>query len=462
MTTVTGVATVVSKARDVHGGLANHQIDEMRLKCTGYPRDPSANHPRMGRRETPFVALHLKASQGRPGSGGEECIFCTCFTAQPSKRSYSAAVAEQLSGTDSEDGELQPEFAPKVGAGNAKWMPKPATFTGAEDVDETLFTFETYFGCTGQPKSVWPQLVLTLLADKARSAWLALAVPHNNSGNTLTWDMFCKCMREAFAAPDKKISARMQLHHVQQHDMPVKEYVRQVRSLIAQTGANPPSSYDCLLSLYDGLNANVKQESRINLRTGKFWTDFEAFANHVVILETHMHKASKSVSFACLKGVQKFKPYSRVAVASQAKPPPKQAPKHNKAGPSGSGGQHGDPRKKARNQGSKPLGAALARVQVDAGDELILAPDPSPPPDISWPIQFGTLVSFPASEVFAEAGFVRLLDPCRGNSSSIALSDYLATDIAGLDVMLATQPQHFATALQHYLDSKSKSNKDTS
>eukprot|EP00983_Pelagomonas_calceolata_P050579 1142040-Pelagomonas_calceolata.AAC.1 len=32
-----------SEAQGVHGGLANHHIDEMRLKCTGYPRDPSSN-----------------------------------------------------------------------------------------------------------------------------------------------------------------------------------------------------------------------------------------------------------------------------------------------------------------------------------------------------------------------------------------------------------------------------------
>eukprot|EP00983_Pelagomonas_calceolata_P027082 851516-Pelagomonas_calceolata.AAC.2 len=81
-------------------------------------------------------------------------------------------------------------------------------------------------------------------------------------------------MREAFAAPDKEFSARMQLRHVQQNNMSVKEYVRHVRSLIAQIGANPPSSYDCLLSLYDGLNANVKQDALIDPRTGKFWTNF--------------------------------------------------------------------------------------------------------------------------------------------------------------------------------------------
>eukprot|EP00983_Pelagomonas_calceolata_P072758 1151860-Pelagomonas_calceolata.AAC.1 len=33
-------ATVVSKAQEVHGGQANHLINEMRLKCTGSPREP--------------------------------------------------------------------------------------------------------------------------------------------------------------------------------------------------------------------------------------------------------------------------------------------------------------------------------------------------------------------------------------------------------------------------------------
>jgi len=106
-----------------------------------------------------------------------------------------------------EEGQWQPA---KVGAAaSAKWMAKPQPFSGLpnEDVDETLFTFQTYFACTGAPKSAWPHLVLTLVSGKARSAWLAFAVPHTHAGNALSWSESCTCMREAFAPPDKEFSA---------------------------------------------------------------------------------------------------------------------------------------------------------------------------------------------------------------------------------------------------------------
>lgn len=109
---------------------------------------------------------------------------------------------------------------------NAKWMPKPQPFSGLEDVDESLYIFETYFACTGQPEAAWPQVVLTLLKDKALSTWLSFAVPHKNSGKTVTWSEFRICMQEAFAPPDKEFSARKQLRHVQQNDLYVKDYVR--------------------------------------------------------------------------------------------------------------------------------------------------------------------------------------------------------------------------------------------
>eukprot|EP00983_Pelagomonas_calceolata_P000640 23828-Pelagomonas_calceolata.AAC.1 len=124
-----------------------------------------------------------------------------------------------------------------------------------------------------------------------------------------------------------------------------------------------------------------------------------------------MHTPSKQFTPTRPRGVQNFKPYSRVAIASQAKPQHKQVnqakkPDQGKAGPSGSVVAH-NARKKPRGTGGFPgfqaasrgkLGAVQARAHYDVRDDLVLAPDPSPPPDISWPVQFGTLVSFPASE----------------------------------------------------------------
>jgi hypothetical protein len=80
------------------------------------------------------------------------------------------------------------------------------------------------------------------------------------------------------------------------------------------------------------------------------------------------------------------------------------------------------------------------------------------PPDIRWPF-FG--LYSPLSAVLSEHGFVRLFNPCKG-CCSLRLSDYLTSDIAGHDVMLATPPQYFAESLQHYLQSKGQSSKATS
>lgn len=276
-----------------------------------------------------------------------------------------AAHQEQSSEASDEEGQLgepsglaaQPS---KVSLANAKWMPKPQPFSGEEqDVDETLFIFETYFTCTGQPESVWPQLVLTLLKDRALSTWLAFAVPHKNARKPLTWFDFRTCMQQAFAPPDKEFSARMQLRHVQQKDRSVKDYVRHVRSLIAQLSTMPPSEYDCIVNLFDGLNSNMKQEGRIDPRTGKFWTNFNEFAAHLVTLETHMTKgkpaAPQGSSFSRLKGVQKFKPpMARIAVASQGKGPSTKPhgtkPAFKMGGGIGPGNQHQAHQHQAKRQ----------------------------------------------------------------------------------------------------------------
>jgi hypothetical protein len=65
-----------------------------------------------------------------------------------------------------EEGEAQFEQKVSVAPSLAKWMPKPAPFPGSEDVDEMLFTFETYF----KPRTSWPQMVLTLLHGQACQA----------------------------------------------------------------------------------------------------------------------------------------------------------------------------------------------------------------------------------------------------------------------------------------------------
>ena len=79
------------------------------------------------------------------------------------------------------------------------------------------------------------------------------------------------------------------------------------------------------------------------------------------------------------------------------------------------------------------------------------------PPDIAWPFSLG---SFKVSDVFSKDGFAVLVSG-KGDSVNIALSDYLARDIGGSTVLLATPPENFIQAVQHFLDCKSKANAAT-
>jgi len=58
-----------------------------------------------------------------------------------------------------------------------------------------------------------------------------------------------------------------------------------------------------------------------------------------------------------------------------------------------------------------------------------------------------------------KAGFTYLLSPTF--RSPLSLRAYLATDIAGHDVVLGVPPEYFAKAVQHYLHCKAKSSKPT-
>jgi len=164
-------------------------------------------------------------------------------------------------------------------------MTKPAAFSGEEDVDEVLFTFETYFESTGCDRMLWPKMVMTLLSGKARSAYMATATTHTS--DALTWDMVRKCLLDAFAAPDKRIKARTELHQVKQNQLSAKDYVRHVRALVTKCGPEPPCAVDLLMFFFNGLNRSLQEKTAIDPHTGRFWTDFDALANHLITVEMH-------------------------------------------------------------------------------------------------------------------------------------------------------------------------------
>eukprot|EP00983_Pelagomonas_calceolata_P063170 1147610-Pelagomonas_calceolata.AAC.5 len=72
-------------------------------------------------------------------------------------------------------------------------------------------------------------------------------------------------MLDAFAAPDKRIKARTELHQVKQGTHSAKDYIRHVRTLVTKCGPEPPCAVDLLMFFFNGLNPALKDRTAIDL-----------------------------------------------------------------------------------------------------------------------------------------------------------------------------------------------------
>ena len=80
-------------------------------------------------------------------------------------------------------------------------LPKPSVYKGAETdiVEDKLFVFD-YLRGSNIPEASWPNYIMSLLQDKALTAWTSVAVP---AGIPVTWEMFKQTMLTNFAHPDR-------------------------------------------------------------------------------------------------------------------------------------------------------------------------------------------------------------------------------------------------------------------
>ena len=251
----------------------------------------------------------------------------------------------------------------------AKHMPKPAVYSGAEDVDEALFTFEAYLQATCAPESAWPTIATPLLTGAARKAWMTVAMSLQRQGIAASWASFKKSLRDAFAVPNKELHARLQLKNAKQMDKSVVQYVQDVRNLIASIANPPPTEQEQILALYTGLHPDMRLKVAVDPRTGTFWSSFEALATYLISLETAAPKAASRAPVYSPKHTKAKTAKLRTVSASQAKgankqqQPQQQQPRkqggsgRNPGGGRGSGGQS----KRQRGNGLDP--ATFARFQ---------------------------------------------------------------------------------------------------
>jgi len=129
------------------------------------------------------------------------------------------------------------------------------------------------------------QITMSLLQDKAFTAWTSVAVP---AGIPVTWEMFKQTMLTKFAHPDRQHQAREQLHKIRQRtSQSATDYVRTFNSLVQRAGQPVPSTTDQILFFHSGLLSSFKEKCVTNPTTGMFSTDLHALQGHVIAMQTH-------------------------------------------------------------------------------------------------------------------------------------------------------------------------------
>jgi hypothetical protein len=169
-------------------------------------------------------------------------------------------------------------------------LPKPPVYKGAETdiVEDRLLVFENYLRGSNIPEASWPNYIMSLLQDKALTAWTSVAVPASTAGIPVTWEMFKQTMLTNFAHPDRQHQAREQLHKIgQRTSQSATDYVRTFNSLVQRAGQPVPSTTDQILFFHSGLLFSFKEKCVTNPTTGMFWTDLHALQGHVIAMQTH-------------------------------------------------------------------------------------------------------------------------------------------------------------------------------
>jgi len=169
-------------------------------------------------------------------------------------------------------------------------LPKPPVYKGAETdiVEDRLFVFENYLRGSNIPEASWPNYIMSLLQDKALTAWTSVAVPASTAGIPVTWEMFKQTMLTNFAHPDRQHQAQEQLHKIRQRtSQSATDYVRTFNSLVQRAGQPVPSTTDQILFFHSGLLSSFKEKCVTNPTTGMFSTDLHALQGHVIAMQTH-------------------------------------------------------------------------------------------------------------------------------------------------------------------------------
>ncbi|KAJ9523973.1 hypothetical protein QJQ45_022376 [Haematococcus lacustris] len=169
----------------------------------------------------------------------------------------------------------------------------PPPFSGADKQiwEDFKFQFESYLDTCRVPKQDWPDHVLNMLEGKALQAWLAVAQPMRALGTKPTWEVLADTMAKSFVHINIPVEARKALYSIRQQTR-TSEYLRHFRLLLARVTEPKPADADLLNFYYTGLKQTLRDQCKLNPKTGRFWDNFEELADFTLQIDLHSRIAS--------------------------------------------------------------------------------------------------------------------------------------------------------------------------
>ncbi|KAJ9532014.1 hypothetical protein QJQ45_003723 [Haematococcus lacustris] len=169
----------------------------------------------------------------------------------------------------------------------------PPPFSGADKQiwEDFKFQFESYLDTCRVPKQDWPDHVLNMLEGKALQAWLAVAQPMRALGTKPTWENLADTMAKSFVHINIPVEARKALYSIRQQTR-TSEYLRHFRLLLARVTEPKPADADLLNFYYTGLKQTLRDQCKLNPKTGRFWDNFEELADFTLQIDLHSRIAS--------------------------------------------------------------------------------------------------------------------------------------------------------------------------
>ncbi|KAJ9530491.1 hypothetical protein QJQ45_012481 [Haematococcus lacustris] len=169
----------------------------------------------------------------------------------------------------------------------------PPPFSGADKQiwEDFKFQFESYLDTCRVPKQDWPDHVLNMLEGKALQAWLAVAQPMRALGTKPTWENLADTMAKSFVHINIPVEARKALYSIKQQTR-TSEYLRHFRLLLARVTEPKPADADLLNFYYTGLKQTLRDQCKLNPKTGRFWDNFEELADFTLQIDLHSRIAS--------------------------------------------------------------------------------------------------------------------------------------------------------------------------